>query len=173
MNEKIADRPKTFIEKILKTKFMNWSINLLEKMFKTKITTLIAELFKTAAVGGLGVVVNMSLFFLFTVLNAKIFNLTGAEEKIYLITCQVFIHIILITMSFFMQKYFTFKKVDNTKEQLVKFILQSISYFLFDTLFTIGFNEWLKIPKMISKLISVFILFFYSFLTQKLWIFKR
>jgi len=165
MNEKLTNQPKTIIEKIMKIKFISWSIGLLEKMFKTKITTLIAELFKSTAVGGLGVLINISLYYLFTKLQI--------EGWIYKIIALVIINIINILISFVLQKYFTFKKINNTGIQLVKFILQSISYMLLDLLFTVGFDEWLHFPPMLAKFISVFILFFYSFLTQKLWIFKK
>jgi len=169
MNEKSTARSNNLIERIMNSKLLSPLTALIEKIFKTKITTLMAELFKSTAVGGLGVVINVSLYFLYDSYK----NQLGLEGWIYDIIILVIINIINILISFFLQKYFTFKKVNNTGIQLVKFILQSISYMLLDVAFTRGFTGLLHLHPKLSKLISVFILFFYSFLTQKLWIFKK
>lgn len=139
-------------------------INKIEKFFDTRINVLIAELFKSAAVGGIGVIINMTLFYVFTLPEIK--------KIIPTIVAQIFIHIILITVSFVLQKYYTFKKFSNTGKQMIKFILQSISYFILDTILTMLLYDLLQLHPMIAKFITLFLLFFYSFLTQKLWIFK-
>lgn len=167
-------------------KITTFFILIIEKIFGTKITTLSFELFKSLIVGGIGVVINLSAFILLDyfgiISKGETISTKDIIEKgissiltrsiIKTLIFQVLINILMSTISFVLQKYFTFQKKDNTGTQVKRFIIQSFFYFLIDTILTLTFYNVLRLPSMVAKLISVGILFFYSFITQKLWIFK-
>jgi putative flippase GtrA len=167
-------------------KLLDKAILFIEKIFKTKITTLSFELAKSLMVGGLGVIINLSAFTLLDVfgiiskgdvISMKIILEKGigailTRNIIKTLFFQILINIFMSAISFVLQKYFTFQKKYNTASQIRRFLVQSAIYFIIDTFLTLMLYNVLKLPSFIAKLISVGILFFYSFLTQKLWIFK-
>jgi putative flippase GtrA len=161
-------------------------IQLIEKIFGTKITTLSFEVVKSLMVGGLGVIINLSAFILLDhfgiiskgdAISMKMILEKGimtflTKDMLKILFFQVCINIFMSAISFVLQKYFTFQKKYDTASQVRRFIIQSFFYFLIDTVLTMLFYYVLKLPSLVAKLISVGILFIFSFLTQKLWIFK-
>lgn len=111
-------------------------------------------------IAGGGALLNYSLFNIL-----KYFNFGT-------IIANTMVNIIVIITTFIGQKYYTYRVKENTGSQALLFIIQSIVYYLVDTSILVYLIDYLKISAIFSKLVSLSILSFLSFLFQKYVIFK-
>ena len=113
------------------------------------------------AVGGIGVVINWFSFIFFnyyTVLNLFVIVLIS--------------QLLVLSFMFSLQKNFTFKYKKNSNAYL-RFIINSLVYFLLDYFLTYFFIVILDFYPAFGKFLTLFILTPISFLIQNFWVFKK
>ena len=115
------------------------------------------------AVGGGGVLINWLVF-------SGLCQLGGLS----ILASFTIAYFVLFLYIFPLQRYFTFKeKRSKPSEQILKFLINSIGYIMLDFLFTRFFIENLSMSPVLGKGISLAVLTPLSFLSQKLWVFKK
>jgi len=119
------------------------------------------QLIKHYMVGFIGAVLNY--------LSFNLILLTGLGIKV----SNILAYIIVIIVSFILQKYFTYKVKRNSIWQPILFVVNGAVYYILDTVILIFFIDHLFISPWISKVISIAILFPISFLFQKFIVFKK
>ena len=110
--------------------------------------------------------------FLSAALNYLGFNLlliTGLGIKI----SNMITYILIIFISFILQKYFTYRAKHNSIWQPILFVINALIYYVLDTALLILFIDYLSISPWVSKIVSILILFPLSFISQKYIVFRR
>ncbi len=110
--------------------------------------------------------------FIGTVLNYLGFNLLmiiGLRIEV----SNIITFIILVIISFFLQKYFTYRIKYSSLWQPILFLVNAIVYYVLDTAVLLLLIDNLLISPWISKIVSIIVLSPLSFIFQKYVVFRR
>ncbi len=107
-----------------------------------------------------------------TVTNYTIFNIL--KYLIYgTIISNTISTIITIVETFLLQKFLTFKTKKKYVIELCLFLALASIYYVADTSILIFLIDWIGISSLIGKAVSLIILLPFSFITQKLVVFRK
>jgi putative flippase GtrA len=120
------------------------------------------QLFRHLIVGGSGVLFNWVAF-----------SLMRHFTRLSTLDCTLIVHVVLLATIFPLQKLFTFRVKEDAGGQAFRFLLNDAGYIALDWLFAWTFIDWLGLAPFIGKGLGLAILTPLSFLSQRLWVFRR
>ncbi len=146
--------------------YMDKIYNIVNTKYKKKFNrdlnqTTFNQFVKHYMVGGVGILINYSLF--------NILAYSGLDIKI----SNAITYMVLLVTMFILQKYFTYRMRQGSAYQPIMFVLNTAVYGFLDTLILILFVNVLQVVPMISKVISIVFLAPLSFLSQKHIVFRE
>lgn len=120
------------------------------------------QLFRHLIVGGSGVLFNWIAF-----------SLMRHFTRLSTLDCTLIVHVILLATIFPLQKLFTFRVKQDARGQALRFLANDAGYIALDWFLAWSFIDWLGLPVFIGKGLGLAVLTPLSFLSQRLWVFRR
>ena len=106
------------------------------------------------------------------ILNYVIFNLLKIN-LISTIWANTIANVIVVLTTFFLQKYYTYQVSHNSIRQPILYVLNSVVYYLLDTVILVILIDYVNQNSFIAKFISLAVLVPISFTFQKYIVFKE
>lgn len=120
------------------------------------------QLVRHLLVGGSGVVFNW-----------LVFSLLRHFTPLSTLQTTLCVHGVMLLVIFPMQKFFTFKSRHWDSSQVLKFGVNLSGYVTLDYLLARGFVDVLGLPPFVGKACGLAVLTPLSYLSQRLWVFRR
>jgi putative flippase GtrA len=120
------------------------------------------QLVRHLLIGGSGVVFNW-----------LVFSALRHFTQMTTLQCTLVVHAILLAVIFPLQKLFTFKNKTDARTQAIRFLVNDAGYITLDYFFALAFIDWVGLPPIIGKGCGLAILTPLSYLSQRLWVFRK